>query len=179
MVKKHKKALKGGNINLDSSQERKLKQFDTWHDFGHVSSDRNAVTGLQLVGENSPPDITTTNNTFLFSPALTTRKLRGKPATGYVNTKCIGNAAMRKVIYERQVTAALDSCEMENAWNQKTSDLDARKNLYSNGVVPSTEEGLKKTAATATKVSWSQIGNKDPAFWDTANSKWREIDSDI
>lgn len=174
MVKLHKKSLKGGDINLDHEEKENLKESDTWHDFGHVSSNRNAVEGLRMLGQTKPPAF----GDLVFKASLGNRKLRGKPATGYANTKCIGNAAMRSVIYERQVTAALDSCEMENAWNQKTSDLESRKNLYSNGPNHN-ETGLAKTADTATKVSWSQIANKDPAFWDTANTKWREIDSDI
>ena len=89
-----------------------LKRFDTLHDFGNTASNRSAQIGLNYLGITMP-EINHAHTVLV--PSLTQKRLYREK--GFKLDNCKTMVRSNKVSYERQATAAIDSCALENAWS--------------------------------------------------------------
>ena len=94
-----------------------LKRFDTLHDFGNTASNRSAQIGLNYLGITMPeinhPSPQNPANKLV--PSLGAKSLYREK--GFKLDNCKTMVRSNKVSYERQATAAIDSCALENAWS--------------------------------------------------------------
>ena len=98
-----------------------LKKFDTLHDFGNTASNRNAQIGLKYLGITMP-EIALPSPQGADGPPVTPWYphwgQQGYTATrGFKLDNCKTMVRSKLVSYERQATAAIDSCALENAWS--------------------------------------------------------------
>ena len=97
-----------------------LKTFDSLHDFGDTASNRSAQKGIDQLGIVMPA-ITQPQKDGQGAPAILIPRLGSqrlyRAKKNFKIDNCKTMVRSKTVSYERQATAAMDSCVLENAWS--------------------------------------------------------------